>query len=36
MSLNEDIVDIAKSYEIYSPTFVVHDFARLILHPSIF
>ena len=33
--LNEDIVGIEKSYEICYPTFVVDDFSKLILHPSI-
>ena len=36
MLLNEDIVDIEKSDEIYSFTFVVDEFSELFLHPPIF
>ena len=32
MSLNDDIVDIEKTDEIRSPTFVVHDFSELFLY----
>ena len=32
-TLNEDIVDIEKPYEICSLTFVVDKFSRLFLHP---
>ena len=34
--LNDDIVDIEKPDEIYSPTFVVDEFLGLFLHLSIF
>ena len=36
MHLNDDIVDIEKTYEIYSPTIVVNGFSGSFLHPSVF
>ena len=36
MPLNDNIVEIVKPDEIRSPTFIVHDFSELFLHPSIF
>ena len=36
MLLYDDTVDIEKPDRICSPTFVVHEFSRLFLHPSIF
>ena len=36
MFLNDDIVDIEKPDGICLPTFVVNEFSRLFLHPSIF
>ena len=36
MLLNDDIVDIEKPDGMFSPTFVVNQFSKLFLHPSIF
>ena len=36
MHLNDDIVDIEKTYEIYSPTIVLNGFSGSFLHPSVF
>ena len=36
MLLNDDIEDSEKPDGIYLPTFVVDEFSRLSLHPSIF
>ena len=36
MLLNEDIVDLKKPHGICSLTFIVDEFSRLFLHPSIF
>ena len=36
MSLEDDIVDIAKSAETFTPSFVVDDFLILFLHQFIF
>ena len=36
MPLNEDIVDIERPGGRCSPTFVLHNFSGLFLHPSIF
>ena len=36
MLLNDDIGDIEKLVRICSPTFLVDEFSRLFLHPSIF
>ena len=36
MYLNDDIADIEKPDGICSPTFAVHDFLGLFLHPSVF
>ena len=36
MLLNDDIVDIEKTDGICQPIFVVNEFSRLLLHPSIF
>ena len=36
MSLNDDVVDIEKSYEMCSLTLAVDKFSGLFIHPSIF
>ena len=36
MLLNEDIVEIERPDGICSPAFVVDEFSRLSLHPSVF
>ena len=36
MLLNDNIVDIEKPDGVCSPTFVVDEFSKLFLHPSIF